>query len=85
MTKISCAACRGRGISAFIQKKTDSFAEAKTCRACRGAGVVTLNKLASLLGVAPGDVYRVRDALPTRVVGARVLDAIAKHFPEALT
>lgn len=79
-----CEACRGTGVTAFGRTRSNAFPAARVCKRCEGHGVFTLASLALRMGLAPNEVYRVRDMRPTRVVGVRVLEAIAKFFPEAL-
>jgi hypothetical protein len=79
-----CLACDGRGICAYVQKKTDSFPEAKVCKRCKGRGSFTLNELAQLLDVDASGIYRVNHLKPSRIVGARLLKRLAAVFPEAL-
>lgn len=60
----------------------DAWAEA--CPKCKGDVCIGTCELARALELDHRDVSRVAHMQAGRRVASRVLDAIAKHFPEAL-
>jgi len=82
-----CDACSGRGwvkgwVSPSTGERRDDWPIA--CGKCGGRSAFRTMQLARLLGVHRRDVYRVDKLIAGSRVGVRVLDAIAKHFPESL-
>ena len=84
MIRFACSECRGRGVFAWRQVHADDFPEPCLCRACAGAGDLTVRHIASRLGVSRENVYTVLRGSSTRAVGPVILDAIARRFPGAL-
>lgn len=74
----SCAFCSGRG---WMNSLSDWPVP---CLRCGGRGKFRAVKLARALGVHRRDVYRVDTLAAGSRVGVRVLEAIARVFPEAL-
>lgn len=76
----NCERCNGRGWDA--PRRSYSFPDA--CAWCKGAGRLRSFRLAKVLRVAPSDVYRVELNRAGPVIGARVVDAIARYMPGVL-
>lgn len=55
------------------------------CKTCGGRGAFRTRDLVKRLRVHRRDLYRVEEMRAGKRVGLRVLDAIAREFPEALT
>jgi hypothetical protein len=76
----ACANCSGRGWLA----RPHVQAWPEPCPKCFGRGAFRSIAFARALGVNRRDVYRVDTLRAGSRVGIRVLDAIARAFPEAL-
>jgi DnaJ-class molecular chaperone len=85
----ACARCDGRGwVKGWIGKTVDGTIARRDdwpvpCRRCNGAGKIKPMKLARALGLNRRDVYKVDTLTAGSRVGLRVLNAIARVFPEA--
>ena len=80
----ACPRCDGRGwITSLYAHRIDDWAD--PCPKCYGAGKIRSMQLARALGVNRRDVYKVDTLTAGSKVGQRVLDAIARVFPEALS
>jgi len=75
-----CDRCGGRG---WILRSGADWGQ--PCERCGGRSLFRTMQLARLLGVNRRDVYRVDTLRAGSRVGLRVLEAIARAFPEALT
>lgn len=84
----ACARCSGRGWVRGWVSPTDGGRRddwVVTCTTCNGAGQIRPLALARALGVNRRDVYKVDTLTAGSKVGVRVLNAIARVFPEALS
>ncbi len=72
-----CDVC---GLRGWILKPGAEWPE--PCARCGGRGRIRTMQLARLLGVHRRDVYRVERLAAGSKVGARVLNAITRAFPE---
>lgn len=79
-----CVTCRGLG---WLRRKdhVDGRDWPIECVVCAGSGVVRTCSLARALEVDRRDIWRVHTLRAGPVVGARVLDAIARRFPALLS
>lgn len=77
---VACTKCRGLG---WTKRPGTDWAD--PCPRCGGAGFIRASRLARLLDVSLSDLRRVRTCDGAgKVIGARVLNAIARVFPEEL-
>lgn len=82
--KKACAAYSGRGWTRNVAIEGKDRTWPEPCKRCNGAAYLRTMNLARALGVHRRDVYRVDTLTAGTKVGVRVLDAIARVFPEAL-
>lgn len=83
--KKQCPQCGGRGWIRNVAIEGRDRTWPEPCRRCNGRACFRTMNLSRLLRVHRRDLYRVDTLTAGTKVGVRVLEAIAREFPEALS